>query len=115
MMVVGFALAARQGTMTIDPAVLGWALIYMPITQLSTNVLAFWMHIDVRLSLWRRTAALFVFEILARLLITPLMLYQHSIFVLGILSGKTVHWTKELPIRSVSNSSSFARNRQPGI
>jgi membrane glycosyltransferase len=92
MMVVGFALAARQATFTIDAAILGWALIYMPITQLSTNVLAFWMRLDRRLPLWRQTVALLVFEVIARLLITPLMVYQHAILVLGILLGKTVHW-----------------------
>ena len=93
MMVAGFALAARQGTLTIDAAVLGWALIYMPITQLSTNVLAFRMHLDRRLPLWRQTAGLLLLEILARLLITPLMLYQHTLFVLGILFGSSVRWT----------------------
>lgn len=92
MMVVGFALASRQRAFTVDAAVLGWALVYMPITQLSTNVLAFWAHLERRSPLWRQVASL-ALEVIARLLITPLMLYQHVVFVLGILLGRSVDWT----------------------
>lgn len=92
MMVAGFAMAVRQGNMTIDARLVVWALIYMPITQLSTNVLAFWVRRDARLPLWRQAPAL-ASEVFARLIVSPLMVYQHAVFVLGLLLGKTVRWT----------------------
>jgi membrane glycosyltransferase len=92
MMVLGFAMAVRQGAVPIDAIALCWALIYMPLTQLSANFLLFWLHLDWGLPLGRQVASL-VAEILARLVLTPLMVYQHATFVLGILVGKAVNWT----------------------
>jgi membrane glycosyltransferase len=104
-MVIGFALAVRQGAVRFDAAALGWALIYMPVTQLSANFLLFFRHLNLRQPLWRQVAAL-VGEILVRLLISPLMVYQHLTFVLGIVLGKAVDWAS--PSRNPEDGLSWA-------
>jgi len=92
MMLVGFALSVRVGASTIDATALWWALIYMPAMQLGSKFLLFWLHLDWSLSLWRQMVSL-VSDIIVGLLLTPLLLYQHMTFVLGILVGKAVQWT----------------------
>jgi membrane glycosyltransferase len=92
MMLVGFALAARVGTSSIDPVAIWWALIYMPVIQVGSKCLLFWLHLDPSLSL-RRQAVSLVCDIGAGFLLTPLLVYQHLTFVLGILVGKGVQWT----------------------
>jgi membrane glycosyltransferase len=92
MMLIGFALAARVGASSIDPAAIWWALIYMPVIQVGSKCLLFWLHLDPRLSL-RRQAVSLVCDIGAGFLLTPLLVYQHLTFVLGILVGKGVQWT----------------------
>ncbi|MEK7675915.1 MAG: glycosyltransferase family 2 protein, partial [Verrucomicrobiota bacterium] len=92
MMLIGFALAARTGASTIDPIALWWALIYMPVIQLGSKFLLFWLDLDGRLPLWRQVISLLC-DILAGLLMTPLLVYQHVTFVLGILVGKAVQWS----------------------
>jgi membrane glycosyltransferase len=91
MMLIGFELAARQGASTIDATALWWALIYMPVIQLGSKFLLFWLHLDRRLPLWRQGLSLLA-DIVAGLLLTPLLVYQHVTFVLGILLGKAVQW-----------------------
>jgi membrane glycosyltransferase len=92
MMLIGFALSVRQGAVSIDARALWWALIYIPVMQLGSKFLLFWLHLDKRLSLWRQGVSL-VCDIVGGLLITPLLVYQHATFVLGILLGKAVQWT----------------------
>jgi membrane glycosyltransferase len=92
MMLIGFALAARVGASSIDPVAIWWALIYMPVIQVGSKCLLFWLHLDPSLSL-RRQAASLVCDIGAGFLLTPLLVYQHLTFVLGILLGKGVQWT----------------------
>ena len=92
MMLVGFALAVRVGASSIDPVAIWWALIYMPVIQLGSKCLLFWLHLDPRLTL-RRQAISLICDIVAGLLLTPLLVYQHLTFVLGILLGKGVQWT----------------------
>jgi membrane glycosyltransferase len=92
MMLVGFALAVRVGASSIDPVAIWWALIYMPVIQLGSKCLLFWLHLDPRLTL-RRQAISLICDIVAGLLLTPLLVYQHLTFVLGILVGKGVQWT----------------------
>jgi membrane glycosyltransferase len=91
MMLVGFALSVRSGACTIDTVTLCWALIYMPVIQLGSNFLLFWMHLDRGLTLSRQVLSLFC-DISAGLLLTPLLVYQHATFVLGILLGRAVDW-----------------------
>ena len=92
MMLIGFALSVRTGASTIDPIALWWALIYMPVIQLGSKFLLFWLHWDRQLPLWRQGVSL-VCDIGTGLLLTPLLVYQHITFVLGILIGKAVNWT----------------------
>lgn len=91
MMLVGFALAVRTGASSIDPTAIWWALIYMPVMQLGSKCLLFWLHLDRDLPLWRQGLS-FVCDVGAGLLLTPLLVYQHATFVLGILLGRTVQW-----------------------
>jgi membrane glycosyltransferase len=92
MMVIGFGLAVRRGTMTIDSKALWWAFVYIPIMQFGPKFLLFWLHLDRRLPLWRQGVSL-VCDIAAGLLIIQLLVYQHARFVLGILLGRAVQWT----------------------
>jgi membrane glycosyltransferase len=92
LMLIGFALSARQAASSIDARALWWALIYIPVMQLGSKFLLFWLHLDRRLSWWRQGVSLFC-DIVGGLLMTPLLVYQHATFVLGILLGKAVQWT----------------------
>jgi membrane glycosyltransferase len=92
MMLIGFALSVRANAATIDAVALWWALIYMPVIQLGSKFLLFWLHLDSRLPLWRQFVSLLC-DIGGGLLLTPLLVYQHVTFVLGILLGKAVQWT----------------------
>jgi membrane glycosyltransferase len=100
MMLVGFGLAARVGASTIDPVAIWWALIYMPVIQLGSKCLLFWLHLDRRMSIWRQMVSLGC-DIGAGLLLTPLLVYQHLTFVVGLLIGKGVQWTS--PSRDPNN------------
>jgi len=91
MMLVGFGLAARVGASAIDPVAIWWALIYMPVIQLGSKCLLFWLHLDRRMSIPRQMLSLGC-DIAAGLLLTPLLVYQHLTFVLGIFVGRGVQW-----------------------
>jgi membrane glycosyltransferase len=104
MMLIGFALSVRQGATSIDARALWWALIYIPVMQLGSKFLLFWLHLDRRLSLSRQAVSL-VCDIVGGLLMTPLLVYQHATFVLGILLGKAVQWTS--PSRNPSDGISW--------
>jgi membrane glycosyltransferase len=93
MMLIGFALSVRTGAVdSMDATALWWTIIYIPVMQLGSKFLLFWMHLDKRLSIGRQGLALFC-DIAGGLLITPLLVYQHATFVLGIVLGKAVQWT----------------------
>lgn len=92
MMLTGFALAVRHGAATLDATALWGALIYMPVIQLGSKFLLFCLHLDRKLALWRQVISL-VCDIVAGLLLTPLLVYQHVTFVVGILLGRAVRWT----------------------
>jgi len=96
--------ALRTSDFSIDARTLWWALIYMPIIQLGSKILLFFMHLDRSLSLLRQTASLF-FDILCGLLFTPLLVYQHMTFVLGIILGRPVQWTS--PSRNPNDAVSW--------
>jgi membrane glycosyltransferase len=91
MMLIGFALSVRQGAAAIDARALWWALVYIPVMQLGSKILLFFLHLDKRLSLSRQTVSL-ICDIGGGVLITPLLVYQHATFVLGILLGRAVQW-----------------------
>jgi membrane glycosyltransferase len=91
LMLIGFALAVRQGGWTLDAAALGWALIYMPVVQFGSKLLLFFMHLDRAAGLARQAVSLLA-DVVAGLVLTPLLVYQHVTFVLGILVGTAVEW-----------------------
>ncbi len=64
----------------------------MPILQLGSKVFLLFLHRSRELSAIRQVIS-FCANVLAGLLITPLLVYQHMTFVLGILLGKPVKWT----------------------
>lgn len=92
MMLIGFALAVRGPASGLDIRAVIWALVYMPILQLGSKVLLLFMHWDRGLSASRQLIS-FCADVVAGLLITPLLVYQHMTFVLGIVLGRPVKWT----------------------
>ncbi len=91
LMLIGFALSVRQEASRVDARALWWALIYIPVMQWGLKFLLFWLHLDRRLSWWRQGVSLFC-DIVGGLFMTPLLVYQHATFVLGILLGRAVEW-----------------------
>lgn len=105
MMLTGFALFPRAGDWAFDAVTLWWALVYMPVMQLGAKTLLFFMHLDRSRSVPRQALSLLC-DILMGLLLTPLLVYQHVTFVLGILLGHPVQWTS--PSRNPNDSISWA-------
>jgi membrane glycosyltransferase len=105
MMLIGFALSVRAGASTVDGRALCWALIYIPVIQLGSKFLLFWLHLDKRVALWRQLVSL-ILDIVGGLLLSPLLVYQHATFVLGILFGNAVQWTS--PSRDPSDGINWA-------
>lgn len=92
LMLLGFGLAVNGPQSSLDTRAFVWALVYMPILQLGSKVLLLFMHWSRDLSAIRQVTS-FCADVLAGLLITPLLVYQHITFVLSILLGKPVKWT----------------------
>ncbi len=92
LMLLGFGLAVNGAQSGLDTRAFVWALIYMPILQLGSKVILLFMHWSRELSAIRQVIS-FCADVLAGLLITPLLVYQHITYVLGILLGKPVKWT----------------------
>jgi membrane glycosyltransferase len=59
--------------------------------QFGSKFLLFWLHLNRRQSLWRQMLSL-ICDVAGGLVITPLLVYQHATFVLGILLGRAVQW-----------------------
>jgi len=105
LMLLGFGLAVDGPASGLDTRAFVWALVYMPILQLGSKVLLLFMHWSPGLSAVRQVIS-FCADVLAGLLITPLLVYQHMTFVLGILLGKPVKWTS--PSRNPNDGVSWA-------
>lgn len=105
LMLLGFGLAVNGPQSSLDTRAFVWALVYMPILQLGSKVLLLFMHWSRELSAFRQVIS-FCADVLAGLLITPLLVYQHMTFVLGILLGKPVKWTS--PSRNPNDGVNWA-------
>lgn len=92
MMMAGFALSVRTAQNSIDAVTLWWALLYMPVMQMGSKILLFFMNLDRSRSLLRQAVSL-VCDLGSGLILTPLLVYQHIAAVVGILAGKPIEWT----------------------